>query len=534
MKLVYAPSGKRMIPYPPVGPAVLAGALSNIGMEEVHIVDLEMQMWGLHGAGVHLPIYDGKINPWEVLIAEITPEISEYQRILLESAHLQAGEPLGISVMGFEQLASALLLARAALANGCAVIIGGQFWSEASANRVLQTLKSDFLTITVGDGWAAIVAWVADHISVPVNSYGWRDGSVIAGAIQEGKATPPLPDYKTVDWNAYIQYSARVFRDARPIKRAHVYVWDKKCPYKCAFCRVSSGSDAKLIKPEIVANMFTQLVAEGISQFNFMTNELNPSLKYMRALIAAIQRKELDLQDVAWFTYLRPDMISREDFLSLRSLGCRLVRYGVETGSQRLSDKMKKEYQISTITEVLHYAAEADIFNHINLLIGYPGETEDDISQTLEFLKVNRNVIHSVRINPFYLPPGSPMAKNPEEHNVKIISFNKGFYEFDLIEGSRANAKIVEDRIQRITAWLIENGIGFAGTLPFETLNIISQHKTREASIAAMKATHSYFWTESIPDVLKAKFGEYSYNETGWSNTIYQRGKNYNMTVCND
>jgi hypothetical protein len=532
MRIVFAPSGRRMIPYPPCGPAVLEAAVSPL--TDVRVVDLEMLVWHEAQRGTPIPMYEGlTIDPSAVLAGTLTPEIAKYQELLYQLCSLEPGEHLAISVMGYEQLASALLLMQKALESGSRVIMGGQFFSRDAASQLVSIRKSDRLTVTVGDGFVAIRTWMSDASAIPVNSYVWRDGLQFGG--QNTKAVrPPVPHYSTVDWSLYERYAAKVFRDSRPIRRAHIYVWDKQCPFKCTFCRVSSGSEAKLTKPSDVANLYRRALQLGVSQLNFMTNELNPSLGYMKKLIAEMERIDTDFSEVAWFTYLRPDEIDAEDFVRLRRLGCRLVRYGVETGSQRLSDLMRKDYRIEIIEEVLRRAADADIFNHVNFLVGFPGETESDLEQTLEFIERNKAYIHSVRINPFYLPPGSPMAKDPEANGIKLVKFNKGFWEFDVLNGQRTTSEQVALRIERLVSQCMQHDIGFAATLPFETISILSMHKSRDAAIAHMRDHYPFLWQVANSDSLKAHFGGYAQGPASWNDTIYKRGRNYNVVLCND
>ncbi|MES2939374.1 MAG: radical SAM protein [Pseudomonadota bacterium] len=532
MKIVFAPSGRRMIPYPPCGPAVLEAAASPL--VDTTVVDLEMLMWHEHQRGTPVPMYDGDpMDPWAILQDPLPAGLCGYQDLLFARAGLAAGEHLAISVMGYEQLASALLLMRRALEGGSRVIMGGQFFSMQAASQLLLAARAERLTVTVGDGFNAIRQWLQDAGTVPENSHVLRGGALVAGPAGGG-SEPPVPHYRSVDWSLYEGYAAKVFKDRRPVRRAHVYVWDKKCPFRCTFCRVSSGSDAKLTKPSQVAALYASLLEVGATQFNFMTNELNPSKKYLKGVLAEMEKIPADLGGAAWFTYLRPDPIDAQDFVRLRRVGCRLVRYGVETGSQRLSDLMKKDYKIDVISRVLHDAAAADLFNHVNLLVGFPGETDDDVDRTIEFLRANLAVIHSIRINPFYLPPGSPMSDAPERNNIKLIRFDKGFWEFDVLRGEKTTPAAVKARIERLVGWCMDHGLGFAATLPFETLNILSMHATRGAALEHMREHYPFFWRVANSDSLKAHFGGYGKTEVSWDATIYRRDRNYNVVLCND
>jgi radical SAM superfamily enzyme len=521
-----------MIPYPPVGTALLAGAVDSLD-DEVRLIDLEMTIWREHQRHGKVLLYAGHIDVPRVLAQNEDSELGDYEALLVENSEIGAREDVGISVMGFEQLASALLLARAAASKGSRIILGGQFWSESSARQVLGQLQSDAVTVTVGDGWIPLQEWKTNPAEVPSSSFGFAAGEILQGRPAKGALQPPIPLYDSVDWDVYRAYSSDILGDAREMRRAHLYVWDKLCPYKCNFCRVSSGSNAKLNSPETVVASLQHLLAQNVRQFNFMTNELNPTLAYMRRVIRELRPLLSGRDDIGWFTYLRPDHMEMEDLTALREIGCRLVRYGVETGSQRLSDRMEKGYEIGTVARVLRRAAEADIMNHVNFLIGYPGETDEDVEQTIRFIAENHDVIHSVRLNPFYLPPGTRLAKDPAAYGLRLIEFRRGYWDFEMLDGTRPQKAVVKDRIERVTDAVMQYDIGFAGVLPFETLNSLSGYPTRDEGMAALRREHGYLWENASPDWLKARLGGYDMNAE-WEETIYKRGRNYNLDVCTD
>jgi len=296
---------------------------------------------------------------------------------------------------------------------------------------------------------------------------------------------------------------------------------------------VSSGSKVRLGDPESIVPSLRSLVDAGVTQMNFMTNELNPSLSYMRRLVQSFGPILSNYPEIGWFTYLRPDAMDEEDLVALRRLGCRLIRWGVETGSQSLSDRMQKDYHMSTVARVLHAAAKADIANHINLLLGYPGETDDDVNETLRFVTENASVIHSVRINPFYLPPGTKLEREPQRFGLRLLEFKSGYWTFEREDGVALDASVVQQRIERVGRRLIDLGIGFAGVLPFEFLNALCRESNRDSALAALRASQPFLWTEASPDGLKAQFGKYKM-KTDWSETIFQRGRNYQTVLCND
>lgn len=532
MKLAYAPSGKRAIPYPPVSLSVLAGAVKAAGLQEPQLLDLEMQLWAMAGRNqASLP--PKGVNASSVLEDGNDDATSALGACLFEALALDPGEPLGISVMGYEQLGSALLLTKLALQANSRVILGGQFWTLDSASDVLKRIRSDQLTITIGDGWTAIAEWALNGDSVPHNSVQWRSQGIVSGTRSIVSRQPPRPVYGSLDWAIYEQYGMFSFGDSRQIRRAHLYVWDKACPYRCNFCRVSRGSNAALPDPKTIDADLAELLDLGVSQFNFMTNELNPSLAYMRRLMGIVGPRLRRQPSVAWFTYLRPDHMEATDLAALRQSGCRLIRWGVETGSQRLSDEMQKDFRLDTVSRVLRLAAEAGIANHINLLVGYPTETDADIHVTKQFISSNSDVIHSVRLNPFYLSPGSPLAARPADYDIGLTGFSGSSYDFVRLKSPTTPKDVVIARLEDMATHIKDLGISSAGVMPFDLLNALDISDDRDTALQTLKRRQPIFWDVLSPDALKGAIGGYTISGD-WAETTLRRGRNYSLAVCTD
>jgi hypothetical protein len=58
--------------------------------------------------------------------------------------------------------------------------------------------------------------------------------------------------------------------------------------------------------------------------------------------------------------------------------------------------------------------------------------------------------IHSVRINPFYLPPDTPIARDPAAFGIRLTEFDKGWWRFESENGDKLDPGRVKDRIERV------------------------------------------------------------------------------------
>lgn len=172
------------------------------------------------------------------------------------------------------------------------------------------------------------------------------------------------------------------------------------CPYQCGFCNAPYywGGFRKSNATEVVKKM-ARLYQRYGSQLFFMTDSLlNPIIDELaRAFIEA---------DVSlyWDGYLRigEEVCNTENTMLWRRGGYYRARLGMESGSQRMLDLMEKKITLEQTRAAVSALAYAGIKTTTYCVIGYPGETEADFQQTLDFITELKDDIWETECNPFY------------------------------------------------------------------------------------------------------------------------------------
>lgn len=127
---------------------------------------------------------------------------------------------------------------------------------------------------------------------------------------------------------------------------------------------------------------------------------------------------------------IRPEMTPAV-LSKMKKAGCHHLTYGIESGSQRVLDLMRKRYRIEDADKVLKYTYEAGIEVTCNFMFGFPGETEDDFQQTLDFLKRNGKYIAVAYPSRSYctIEPHSYLEKHMEEFAMVPNNINNVYWE---------------------------------------------------------------------------------------------------------
>lgn len=171
------------------------------------------------------------------------------------------------------------------------------------------------------------------------------------------------------------------------------------CMYRCTFCNDAKfwGKFRKKNISLVVSEML-KLHQRHHRQLFFMTDSLlNPVVTDLAKEIIRIK------VPLYYDSYFRIDEAStRIENTSLwRKGGLYRVRLGIESGSQRMLDKMGKKIGLDQVRAGLSSLAYAGIKTTTYWLIGHPGETEEDFQKTLNIVAELKDFIWQAECNPF-------------------------------------------------------------------------------------------------------------------------------------
>jgi radical SAM superfamily enzyme YgiQ (UPF0313 family) len=112
----------------------------------------------------------------------------------------------------------------------------------------------------------------------------------------------------------------------------------------------------------------------------------------------------------------------------MKKAGCNNIGYGIESGSQKMLDSMKKGVAVEQAKKAILLTKKAGIIPHATFMVGTPGETKETILETVEFCKEVRlpHRIEIFFITPFPSTPlyeyakGRGLINNEEEYIEKL------------------------------------------------------------------------------------------------------------------
>jgi radical SAM superfamily enzyme YgiQ (UPF0313 family) len=203
----------------------------------------------------------------------------------------------------------------------------------------------------------------------------------------------------------------------RKIKFVNIFTC-RGCPYNCEFCqptkRILFGNK---IRSRTAENIF-QEIAEAVRLYGvtgFSIDDDTFTYNRKRILDFCAMVKNLGL---LWSCQSRSD-ISEETLVAMRDAGCWLIFVGVESGSQRVLELMGKKNNIENNKQFIETCNGLGIKTWCNIMVGYPGETVQDLELTRQFvLKTKPTRACVSQATPF---PGTDLYNKHKDDLLPIV-----------------------------------------------------------------------------------------------------------------
>ncbi len=178
----------------------------------------------------------------------------------------------------------------------------------------------------------------------------------------------PLPAFAKIDLGRYEGYGMMTSRG---------------CPYRCTFCSVAPiwNFESFSRSPRNIVEEMKLLNREaGVQLFLFQDEFFVSGKKQVMAFCNELDRSDLN---VSWKAFGRVNLTDMEMMEAMAACGCVELRFGIESGSDRILRLIKKGFTAAESLDLIPGAIE--IFPRVDTFYvwGFPFETMEDFNQTL-------------------------------------------------------------------------------------------------------------------------------------------------------
>ncbi|MBK8995138.1 MAG: B12-binding domain-containing radical SAM protein [Myxococcales bacterium] len=191
-------------------------------------------------------------------------------------------------------------------------------------------------------------------------------------------------DYLPNPLSALHAFDAVAYGADRPAVPAGL-LSSRGCPAACTFCANNvTGRKFRFHSPERVAREVGQMVRElGRPGFAFFDDSFAVGGARLRKLCGALERVE----QAQWTCTAHPAHLDRDVLQLMRRAGCGGLDIGLESGDADMLEAIGKGVSAERVLRVLEWAAELGIHTVVNLMVGWPDETEAQLEATLAFIE---------------------------------------------------------------------------------------------------------------------------------------------------
>ena len=229
----------------------------------------------------------------------------------------------------------------------------------------------------------------------------------------------PVPNRDLVNMEAYFDIGA--FHSAKSrSKRVLNVMCSRGCPEKCTFCTTPDmwGNKIRWRSTEhIMKEIKNDVERFKIGEIQFDDDTLTANIKHLYSLC-----DELSKIGLPWCT---PNGIKvkyhqkkhDEMFKKMFDSGCYQVTLACESGVQRVLDEIvHKRLPLDSIYPAIESAKKAGLLVHTFWILGYPGETYEEINKTIEFaLNSGADSFSFSILSPL---PGTPVYREVMKKNL--------------------------------------------------------------------------------------------------------------------
>jgi radical SAM superfamily enzyme YgiQ (UPF0313 family) len=224
----------------------------------------------------------------------------------------------------------------------------------------------------------------------------------------------PFPDFTQFDLDLYWN-PVRLL----PLQTVRGCGWRK-----CAFCnyhRIAFGTHRASSLERTIDTIRHLQTTYGCSHFAFHDDAFHPD-RAKEISQALVKNGPRGVNRPSFSAYARlEEGFNDTRLLSLmRKAGFSLILWGMESGCQRVLDRMQKGTQVSTMGRILEKSSKNKMLNLCMVFFGFPGETREEAQDTVRFLKDHSRRIDFLDLQTFHPTPFSSVARHPRRWGVKM------------------------------------------------------------------------------------------------------------------
>lgn len=195
------------------------------------------------------------------------------------------------------------------------------------------------------------------------------------------------------------------------------------CSFRCKFCSYPLYAGFRRKSPERVTAELRAVVEAGFGTVSFCGAEFLSPVEQSKLVFEAIAEAALPVE--IW-AYARLDLVSYKPWIAdlMDRANFRYIQFGMESGDRTVLRAMNKNYDPGKMALGARLLRERNVEVYASVILGYPGETQETIANTLDVLEecdFDHLILHVLHV-----VPGSPLWHRRAEYGLEVDG--RGFW----------------------------------------------------------------------------------------------------------
>jgi len=301
------------------------------------------------------------------------------------------------------------------------IIVGGPYVlnvmngtaSQKEAERVLKFIGADFYVIN-SEGEAALAQLIPEikkggknYKAIDNIAYKEDDKLIFTNAGEENN----ILENNRIDYSLFNKKDLGRFISLRT---------SKSCPFACTYCGFHErGGKYRFLSGRCIEEELDAIYNSGdVEMLTFVDDTFNVPKDRFKEILGIMIRKQYNFK---WNCFYRSDFSDDETIKLMKEAGCEGVFLGAESGNETVLKNMNKSARPKDILRAVPKFREAGILTHMNFIIGFPGETEASVQDTIHLIREARPDFYTAQL--WYCDPITQIYRSADQYGIKGSAF---------------------------------------------------------------------------------------------------------------
>lgn len=202
----------------------------------------------------------------------------------------------------------------------------------------------------------------------------------------------PLPNREAINMQAYLDTWKNNHGES-----SMTISTQRGCPYTCKWCSTAVYGQSYRRRPahQVAAEMKMLKEQYKPDAIWFVDDVFTISHKWLTAFHEEVVKQEAQIR---FECITRAERLNDEILKLLKEAGCFRIWIGAESGSQQIIDAMDRRVDVNHVKKIIQDTNAMGIETGTFIMLGYPGETEKNIDETIQYLKEAKPTHYTITV----------------------------------------------------------------------------------------------------------------------------------------